>query len=136
MTKRIKVFLDRQVLVAYENGKEVFKFDCATGDRDHPTDIGVFPIFKKDRKQHRGYILSYVQKVRERGGKKITTRKQACSVIEERKLKKSKEMGKMKRGRAPKSHRTNLETVIHSKLASNLRRHSQWPLMIKPCLLQ
>lgn len=50
MTKRIKVFLDRQVLVAYENGKEVFKFDCATGDRDHPTDIGVFPIFKKDRK--------------------------------------------------------------------------------------
>ena len=50
MSKRIKVNLQRQVLFAYDSGREVFKFDCATGDKDHPTDTGQFTIFKKDRK--------------------------------------------------------------------------------------
>jgi len=50
MSKRIKVNLQRQVLFAYDGSQEVFKFDCATGDQDHPTDPGQFTIFKKDRK--------------------------------------------------------------------------------------
>jgi hypothetical protein len=33
----IKAILSRQILVAYDGKKEVFKFDCATGDKDHPT---------------------------------------------------------------------------------------------------
>lgn len=50
MAKTIKVSLGRQILVAYDGTKEMFKFDCATGDEDHPTDPGRFTIFKKDRK--------------------------------------------------------------------------------------
>lgn len=50
MPKLIKVNLSRQVLTAYLDGKEVFCFDCATGDSNHPTDVGRFPIFKKDRR--------------------------------------------------------------------------------------
>lgn len=50
MTKKIKVLLNQQKLIAYNNGQEVFTFDCVSGDKDHPTDIGVFPIFQKDRK--------------------------------------------------------------------------------------
>lgn len=50
MSKNIKVNLQRQILFAYDGNKEVFKFDCATGDKDHPTEIGRFKIFKKDQK--------------------------------------------------------------------------------------
>ena len=50
MAKTIKVFLSRQILIAYDGTKESFKFDCATGDKSHPTTPGLFPIFKKDRK--------------------------------------------------------------------------------------
>jgi lipoprotein-anchoring transpeptidase ErfK/SrfK len=50
MIKKIKVNLQRQLLFAYDGNKQVFKFDCATGDKEHPTDIGRFTIFKKDRK--------------------------------------------------------------------------------------
>jgi lipoprotein-anchoring transpeptidase ErfK/SrfK len=52
MSKRIKVNLGRQVLFAYDGEKEVFKFDCASGDKDHPTNPGTFTIFKKDRKHY------------------------------------------------------------------------------------
>jgi lipoprotein-anchoring transpeptidase ErfK/SrfK len=50
MPKSIIVLLNRQVLVASNDGKSVFEFDCATGDSHHPTDIGRFTIIKKDRK--------------------------------------------------------------------------------------
>lgn len=50
MAKKIKVLLHRQKLIALDNGKAVYEFDCATGDKDHPTDAGVFTIFQKDRK--------------------------------------------------------------------------------------
>jgi len=52
MPKKIQVNLARQILIAWENGTEVFRFDCATGDKDHPTDVGRFQIFKKDRKHY------------------------------------------------------------------------------------
>ncbi len=47
MSKRIKVHLDMQIVEAFESKKRVFLFDCVTGDRDHPTDRGIFNIFRK-----------------------------------------------------------------------------------------
>ena len=49
MIRRIEVLLGRQVLIAYEGDERVFEFDCATGDRDHPTDPGYFRILRKHR---------------------------------------------------------------------------------------
>ena len=49
MSRRIEVFLGRQVLIAYEGAKKVFEFDCATGDRKHPTGTGTFKIIRKHR---------------------------------------------------------------------------------------
>jgi lipoprotein-anchoring transpeptidase ErfK/SrfK len=49
MSKRIKVLLGRQVLLAYDGQTEKFKFDCVTGDSDHPTTPGHFTIFSKHR---------------------------------------------------------------------------------------
>ena len=48
MRKRIKVLLGRQVLIAYEGARQVFEFDCATGDKDHPTEPGHFTVFRKE----------------------------------------------------------------------------------------
>lgn len=48
--KNIEVNLKRQVLFAYENDKKVYEFDCVSGDEDHPTNIGTFTIFRKERK--------------------------------------------------------------------------------------
>jgi len=47
--KRIHVSLHSQKLVAYEGPTKIFEFDCVTGDKDHPTDIGTFQVFQKDR---------------------------------------------------------------------------------------
>lgn len=47
--KSISVNLALQTLEAYEGKLVVFRFDCVSGDRDHPTDRGIFRIFKKDR---------------------------------------------------------------------------------------
>lgn len=49
-TKRILVDLHLQKLFAYEANKKVFEFDCVSGDKDHPTDVGRFQIFRKNRK--------------------------------------------------------------------------------------
>ena len=49
MPKRIEVDLGGQTLKAFERTKLIFSFDCVTGDDSHPTDRGVFHIF---RKQH------------------------------------------------------------------------------------
>lgn len=48
MSKLIKVYLDRQIVEGFESNKSVFLFDCVTGDRDHPTDRGVFHILRKE----------------------------------------------------------------------------------------
>lgn len=47
MSKLIKVYSDIQILEVFESNKRVFLFDCVTGYRDHPTDRGVFHIFRK-----------------------------------------------------------------------------------------
>ncbi|MFZ5890030.1 MAG: L,D-transpeptidase [Myxococcota bacterium] len=50
--KRIVVDLQTQTLEAREGNVVIFKFICVTGDASHPTDPGVFHIFRK-RKVHR-----------------------------------------------------------------------------------
>ena len=47
--KSIVVNLDEQTLEAFEDDNRVYAYMCVTGDDDHPTDKGVFHIF---RKQH------------------------------------------------------------------------------------
>src|SRR6185295_12091839 len=49
MGKRIEVLLGRQVLIAYEDERKAFEFDCATGDREHRTAPGHFHILRKHR---------------------------------------------------------------------------------------
>jgi len=48
MNKLIKVNLSLQIVEAFENNKPVYKFDCVTGDSDHPTDSGFFKILRKE----------------------------------------------------------------------------------------
>jgi hypothetical protein len=45
--KRIAVSLEAQELYALLDGRCVMRFLCVTGDDDHPTDKGVFPISRK-----------------------------------------------------------------------------------------
>ena len=45
--KTIKVSLAQQIVEAYEGSTRIFLFDCVTGDKDHPTDSGVFRIMRK-----------------------------------------------------------------------------------------
>jgi L,D-transpeptidase catalytic domain len=47
LRKRILVSLDAQMLWAVQDGRVKFEFPCATGDSSHPTDKGIFPIFRK-----------------------------------------------------------------------------------------
>jgi lipoprotein-anchoring transpeptidase ErfK/SrfK len=49
MKKRIAVNLEEQTVQAFEDDNQVYDFICVSGDDDHPTDKGVFKIF---RKQH------------------------------------------------------------------------------------
>jgi lipoprotein-anchoring transpeptidase ErfK/SrfK len=51
MPKRIEVDLSRQVLLAFDGPKQVFSFDCVTGDDSHPTPSGRWHI----RSKHRHY---------------------------------------------------------------------------------
>ena len=48
--KEIRVFVDEQVLVALENGEEVYRFDIVTGREEKKTIAGSFKIFKKHEK--------------------------------------------------------------------------------------
>jgi lipoprotein-anchoring transpeptidase ErfK/SrfK len=41
------VNLSLQTVEAYEGSARRFKFECVTGDQDHPTDKGVFKIIRK-----------------------------------------------------------------------------------------
>lgn len=47
IAKSIKVSLAMQTVEVFEGSKRVFLFDCVTGDKDHPTDRGVFHILRK-----------------------------------------------------------------------------------------
>lgn len=49
MAKRIEVSLADQVLTAIEDGKTAHRFDCVTGDDDHPTTAGSWMIHRKHR---------------------------------------------------------------------------------------
>lgn len=47
MLKRIEVNLQRQKLIAYQNGKKIFECDCFTGDDETPTRPGRYFIYWK-----------------------------------------------------------------------------------------
>jgi hypothetical protein len=46
-TKRIVVDLSSQRVEAFDGAARVFRFDCVTGDSEHPTDRGAFRIREK-----------------------------------------------------------------------------------------
>jgi len=48
--KEIRVFIDRQTLVALENGEEVYNFDIVTGQDGKETTAGRYHIFRKHEK--------------------------------------------------------------------------------------
>lgn len=48
--KEILVFIDEQVLVAMENGEEIYSFDIVTGREEKETTAGSYKIFKKHEK--------------------------------------------------------------------------------------
>ena len=48
----IKINLAQQVLEAFEGSTLVFRFECVSGDKEHPTDKGTFWIFRK----HEHYV--------------------------------------------------------------------------------
>lgn len=52
MAKRIEVNLNRQVLLAFNGGTQVFVFDCVSGDDAHPTPPGHWRVLRK----HRFYV--------------------------------------------------------------------------------
>jgi lipoprotein-anchoring transpeptidase ErfK/SrfK len=47
--KQILVELKTQTLTAFDGRKQIYKFDCVTGDDTHPTNPGVFNIFLRDK---------------------------------------------------------------------------------------
>jgi hypothetical protein len=76
-------------------------------------------------------LLSEV-KGKERDGKKIIIKKQGCSVIDQVRFKKLK---KKNRKRIPRKIKIKTKMEIHLKPTLNQRKHLQWQLMIKQCLL-
>jgi lipoprotein-anchoring transpeptidase ErfK/SrfK len=48
--KEIHVFIEEQVLVAFENGEEVYNFDIVTGKDGKETTAGRYQIFRKHEK--------------------------------------------------------------------------------------
>jgi lipoprotein-anchoring transpeptidase ErfK/SrfK len=48
--KEIRVFIESQVLVAVENGEEVYSFDIVTGREGKETGAGHYQIFRKHEK--------------------------------------------------------------------------------------
>lgn len=45
--KVIKVDLSAQMVEAYDGGERVHRFECVSGDKDHPTDRGRFRVQRK-----------------------------------------------------------------------------------------
>jgi hypothetical protein len=48
--KEIQVFIEEQILVAFENGEEVYNFDIVTGKDGKETTTGRYQIFRKHEK--------------------------------------------------------------------------------------
>jgi len=48
--KEIRVFIEQQVLVASENGEEIYSFDIVTGRDEKETTTGRYKIFRKHKK--------------------------------------------------------------------------------------
>ena len=48
--KQIQVFIEQQVLIALENGEEIYNFDIVTGRDGKETTAGSYRIFKKHEK--------------------------------------------------------------------------------------
>jgi len=48
--KEIRVFIERQILVAVENDEEVYSFDVVTGREEKETTVGRYRIFQKHKK--------------------------------------------------------------------------------------
>lgn len=46
-TKTIKVNLAQQIVEAHEGNTRIFRFECVTGDNEHPTDRGMFRVMRK-----------------------------------------------------------------------------------------
>ena len=47
MGKVIKVDLTAQLVDAYDGGERIHRFECVSGDKDHPTDRGKFKVQRK-----------------------------------------------------------------------------------------
>lgn len=45
--KIIKVNMAQQTVAAFEANKQIFSFECVSGDHDHPTNKGTFQIVRK-----------------------------------------------------------------------------------------
>jgi lipoprotein-anchoring transpeptidase ErfK/SrfK len=50
LNKEIRVYIERQVLIATENGEEVYNFDIVTGRDGKETTAGTYQIFRKHEK--------------------------------------------------------------------------------------
>lgn len=48
--KEIHIYIERQVLIAQENGKEIYNFDIVTGRDGKETTAGTYQIFRKHEK--------------------------------------------------------------------------------------
>ena len=48
--KEIRVFIEEQILIALENGEEVYNFDIVTGKDGKETTVGRYQIFRKHEK--------------------------------------------------------------------------------------
>ena len=48
--KEIHVFIERQIIIAFENGEEVYNFDIVTGRDGKETTAGRYNIFRKHKK--------------------------------------------------------------------------------------
>jgi len=48
--KEIHIYIERQVLIAQENGKEIYNFDIVTGRDGKETTAGTYEIFRKHEK--------------------------------------------------------------------------------------
>jgi len=54
--KAIVIHLEHQILVAYSRLGRVYRFDCASGDNNHPTPPGYYNVYRKhERYRSRSY---------------------------------------------------------------------------------
>ena len=48
--KEIRVYVDRQILLAFDGGKQIYRFDVVTGKEGKETVAGTYKIFRKEQK--------------------------------------------------------------------------------------